>query len=255
MATTYGIRDWTRYFAKGDAVKYKFWKFVPIPTNLNSEAFRILMRTTEGREAFAVFIALVELAANLPRRGVLADERGPLSVDTIEIKTNIPKAVIESAMGILAANGWLVEEGSAVFLASFGASSEFSEGSPKNLPPIPSPSHPTQSPSLTPTQPPARTRTAAVPIGSGGTGIKWNTESLRRWLLSCQVNPNTAAELAGYADKLDGVDLAAEWKRIKGDWRRKDKAATLVGWIDTFVGIDRGSVGSIAMAQARGVRS
>ena len=248
MATVYGIRDWTRHFAKGDAVKYKFWKFVPIPTNLNSEAFRILMKTTEGREAFAVFIALVELSANLPRRGVLADERGALKPSSIEIKTNIPEAVVVAGIDVLASIGWLVEEGSVEFRASFGESSENSEGCSDNLAPIPTPSHPTQTPSLTPTPSRNGHGVSTVPIGSGGTGsgIKWTPQSLRNFLLACSVNPNTAGELADYAGKLDGVNLAVEWQRIKADPRRKDKSATLVGWIDTYLKIDRNAAGTIA---------
>lgn len=114
------------------------------------------------------------------------------------------------------------------------------------------PTHPLPSPPLPPpSEPPEpeEARVSSVPIGLGGIGIKpaitWNPTSLKNYLLACKVNPKTAAELSVHAGKLDGVDLATEWKRIVADKNRVDKSGTLVGWIEKTVGIERATVGSI----------
>lgn len=247
-ATVYGIRDWTRYFAKGDAVKYKFWKFVPIPTNLNSETFRVLMRTGPGREAFAVFIALVELAANLPRRGILADERGALKPSTIEVKTNIPEKIVVSSMKTLVEHGWLVAEGSEAFRHSFGEPSETSEESSTHLPPNPTQPNPITNPTLPKSLSPSLTQpqngtangVSHGAIGSGGAGSGWNPTSLARWFKSCGINATTADDLAREPERFDGVNLLVEWRRISDDKHRLNKPATFVRYLEKVGGISRG---------------
>lgn len=110
--TTWAIKDWATLFQKGDLRPGRVltWAYVPIPIRLNSEGYKRLAKTSRGREAFMVFIALCELAANLPTRGVLADERGPLSTESISIKISVPERVIEAATELLRSDqiGWLV---------------------------------------------------------------------------------------------------------------------------------------------------
>lgn len=111
MTTALRIKDWAKLFQKADLRdgRVSVWRYVPIPINLNGEHFRMLMASAQGRETFAVFIALCELAANLPVRGTLADERGPLAERTIAIKTGIPERVVRLAIGKLSDPeiGWL----------------------------------------------------------------------------------------------------------------------------------------------------
>lgn len=111
---TLAIKDWDTLFSKGDNARKQViqWRYVPIPVNLNGERFRVLMATTKGQATFGIFVALVELAANLPRRGVLADDRGDLSIRAMAIKTGVPERSMEAAIAHLSSPdiGWLVDQ-------------------------------------------------------------------------------------------------------------------------------------------------
>lgn len=91
---------------------------------------------------------------------------------------------------------------------------------------------------------------SSAPIRVGGVGetqdTDWTPDKLRRFLILMQVNPTTADELSGYAHKFVGVNLKGEFARIRADRSRRDKSASLVGWMDKVAGIDRNSAGGIA---------
>lgn len=236
--TIYAIKDWETKFTKSElSRKVKWWRYVPVPINLNGEGFRVLMATKDGRATFGVFVALCELAANLPERGVLADERGPLSSRTIEIKTGIPSGDVEEAIRILSGNDlrWLVEHKQTSGCRPDAVRTDL---------PNPIPPNPTQ-PNLTKSI--SENGHASVPIGSGGIGkdFNWDPVGLERHLRIRGVNPTTAAELAPHAAKLAGINIDAELARINNDKSRKDKIGTWVRWIETAMGVKRDSVGSI----------
>ncbi len=111
MTTALAIKDWASRFSLSEfEKKIKVWNRVPIPVALGGERFRKLMRTAPGRDAFAIFVALVEVAANTRPRGLLVDERGPLSIESIAIRTGIPVAAVQRAVECLTSDeiGWLV---------------------------------------------------------------------------------------------------------------------------------------------------
>lgn len=112
--TTWAIKDWDSLFQKSDLrdSRVKTWKYVPMPINLLGERYRTLAGTAKGLATIGVFLALCEVAANLPKRGVLADERGPLTLRALSIKTAIPERLLSSAITLLASPeiGWLVAE-------------------------------------------------------------------------------------------------------------------------------------------------
>jgi hypothetical protein len=109
------IKDWEERFTVSQSrreVKTGHRpRYVPIPINLGGESYRVLMASDEGRDAFAVFIGMVEIAAQMPVQGVLSDEKGPLSVKRISDKTGIPPRAIEAAITMLTNPeiGWLQE--------------------------------------------------------------------------------------------------------------------------------------------------
>lgn len=85
------------------------WYWVRMPTSMDSLSRKRLMQTPEGREAFTVYIHLVELAAKDPPRGLLADERGPFDLIDISLKTDMPQGVIKKGLALLqsARVGWV----------------------------------------------------------------------------------------------------------------------------------------------------
>lgn len=96
--TTWAIRDWDKAFTCRQAANVKTWRWVPWPVKLDGYGYRVLASTREGLMALGVFAALVEVAANLPRRGVLAVEYGPLDSIDLGIRTGVPAVIIEEAI-------------------------------------------------------------------------------------------------------------------------------------------------------------
>ncbi len=105
------IKEWSSSFMLSQNARIGTWGKLPIPIKLTGEHFRMLMAFPKGREAYAVFLALAALAANLPRRGVLASADGPLSEFALHVKTGVPIKALREAMTLLrsADYGWLVE--------------------------------------------------------------------------------------------------------------------------------------------------
>lgn len=86
------------------------WFWVRIPTAMDSLSRQRMMQTSDGREAYCVYVHLVSLAAKDIPRGVLADERGPFSLSDIALKTSIPQEVVRKAIDTLKSVdvGWIV---------------------------------------------------------------------------------------------------------------------------------------------------
>jgi len=111
MSTALRIKDWSDNFQLSQNTRIGRWGRLPIPIRLDSEHYRTLMMTPKGREAYAVFIALAAVAANMPVRGVLAKEDGPLSEAALHIRTGIPTKALSVAIATLSSKevGWLEE--------------------------------------------------------------------------------------------------------------------------------------------------
>jgi len=88
------------------------WFWVRIPTAMDSLSRQRLMQTSDGREAYCVYVHLVSLAAKDAPRGVLADERGPFDITDIALKTSIPQEVLLRAIDTLksVSVGWVNEQ-------------------------------------------------------------------------------------------------------------------------------------------------
>ena len=88
------------------------WFWVRIPTAMDSLSRQRMMQTSDGRNAYCVYVHLVSLAAKDIPRGVLADERGPFSLADIALKTSIPQEVVRQAIITLKSVqvGWIDEQ-------------------------------------------------------------------------------------------------------------------------------------------------
>jgi len=85
------------------------WHWVRVPVTMDSLRRKRLMQTPGGREAFAIYVHLVEIAAKNPPRGELADERGPLTLEDLTLITSIPADALMSGIETLASAdiGWV----------------------------------------------------------------------------------------------------------------------------------------------------
>jgi hypothetical protein len=110
--TTYAIKDWDEVFEdyRSREVARLQWLICRV-LDRKSDAYALLVAREGGVEAYGVFWALVLIAARCPRRGTLVDDRGPLTIDRLAVKTRMPIAVIARAIEMLTDHdvGWLVQ--------------------------------------------------------------------------------------------------------------------------------------------------
>lgn len=102
------IRDWNDHFEKSQSRKIEGpLPWVAMPTKHDGKGYRRVMAA--GPDIYAAWVCLVQVGAKCKRRGVLADESGPLSTFDLHLKTSLPESVIERAIPILASKeiGWI----------------------------------------------------------------------------------------------------------------------------------------------------
>ena len=82
--------------------------WVPVPTRHDSRGYRRLIRGVNGVQHFAAWIVLVQIAARMNIRGILADDRGiALTSTDLEAMSDIPSGVFDSAFVALVDIGWI----------------------------------------------------------------------------------------------------------------------------------------------------
>jgi len=113
--TTYAIKDWNEVFETNITRRLSSLRYVAFPTRQDSSAFVQLMRSANGIIAYGLFMALVQIAARCPRRGVLEDDRGDWTPARIAKRYGTPIKVVQGAIEMLtsAEIGWLVNVESA----------------------------------------------------------------------------------------------------------------------------------------------
>jgi hypothetical protein len=107
MAIAYRIKDFAAHFLKGDMGRQGERApkgpppWVAIPTRHDGKSFRYLGRHAVGTATFGAFVLMVEVAAKMPIRGILADEDGPLDAEDLSLKTGHPAEAFETAFKVL----------------------------------------------------------------------------------------------------------------------------------------------------------
>lgn len=96
---------WT--FEAGRAIEITWTKW---PVARNSGSFRRLMRTPAGRTAFCVFNGCLRIVARGRTDGLLVVKGRPITVEDIEVETNIPTAAVKAGLALLASSeiGWII---------------------------------------------------------------------------------------------------------------------------------------------------
>jgi|GEM_PF-4132925 len=103
------IKNWER-FENAEARRLKRLNWVALPLRLDGLHYRRLVNTEDGIEAYAVFTALLAVAARADKRGALSDDRGKAyTTADLALLTSIPETTIERAIAILSSNAitWL----------------------------------------------------------------------------------------------------------------------------------------------------
>lgn len=85
--------------------------WISLPADLTSRGYAILMRSPKGAQHYGVFIALLQVVAELPqgiRDGSIVNDKGAeLDLESISLKTRIPEGILAESIPVLLACGWL----------------------------------------------------------------------------------------------------------------------------------------------------
>lgn len=106
----YRIIKWHERHENAESRKVKSaLDWVRIPTAHDSLGLKRLLGSKRGVSAFGAYILFVEVAAKCPKRGVLANSDGALTLDDIAQKTGAPLRDLVEAMEVLseARIGWI----------------------------------------------------------------------------------------------------------------------------------------------------
>ena len=102
------IRDWGGTWETHETRKAIKLRWVSLPVDLSSSGYVELMMDPDGPEIYGIWIALVQVAAQAPERGVIARQGGKpysLSVLAGTIRVNPPR--LRAALPKLRAIGWI----------------------------------------------------------------------------------------------------------------------------------------------------
>lgn len=106
----WAIKQWDEVFEDFRSREVSRLVYVRWPLDRKSEACALLMQTREGIFTFGIFARLVEVAARGTPRGVLRDEKGPLTPARLQARTGISAKLLERGISILSGPecGWLI---------------------------------------------------------------------------------------------------------------------------------------------------
>jgi len=115
MATQYTVRGWNDTFENSQSRKYKRLTWVPVPNKHDGKSYRRLIVMPNGPALYAAWLLVVQVASKCPKRGVLADEDGPLTAEDLSLKTGCPEPLMSEALHVLSSPDihWLEAEGDA----------------------------------------------------------------------------------------------------------------------------------------------
>jgi len=99
---TYAIAGWDDRYETSESRKRKGpLSWVALPTQRDDRSQSYVTKHPRACELMAAFTAMLQVAARLDRRGVLADENGPLDADDLATMTNLPAEAFEVAFEVL----------------------------------------------------------------------------------------------------------------------------------------------------------
>lgn len=106
---TYRIRGWAEFYEKGRKPSEVIFRWVAIPTKHDGKGYRRLARHPDNVAAFCGWTLILQIAAKMPVRGVLADENGPLDAEDLADMTGFPPEIFSTAFTVLTDPkiGWL----------------------------------------------------------------------------------------------------------------------------------------------------
>lgn len=111
MADVYSIANWDSVFETAQSRKVKgALSWVAVKTKHDTGGFRRLMAEEDGVSLYGAWMLIVEVAAKMPTRGVLATDDGPLDADDLSFRTGAPPEIFKKAFTVLCKPkiGWML---------------------------------------------------------------------------------------------------------------------------------------------------
>lgn len=97
----YSIVDWRDRYENCRTREVKRMNWVSLPVALDGDAFGFLMARPNGMRNYGLYIALVQIAANMPVRGTLEDAKGVLTAKRLAVMLRSPEAEVAEGLEIL----------------------------------------------------------------------------------------------------------------------------------------------------------
>ncbi|MCC7464434.1 MAG: hypothetical protein IT480_18470 [Gammaproteobacteria bacterium] len=109
MTMVWAIKDWRKVFHLEEACRHERVTWTKFPVTTDSVRYKRLMRSQEGRNAYCVFVACVQLSARARANGLLRTGSSPISDRDIADATGLPLKVVSASMELLRSPdiGWL----------------------------------------------------------------------------------------------------------------------------------------------------
>jgi hypothetical protein len=103
------IKDWKKHFWLKEAAKYETVAWMKFPVSTQSVAYKRLMAFREGRDAYCVFVALIQMLARKRMPGVLEHGNDRIQASDLAAATGIPVKIVTHSMKLLSLPeiGWL----------------------------------------------------------------------------------------------------------------------------------------------------
>lgn len=96
----YTIKNWDANFENRDtrrSIVHTWWK---CPNRFDGNGYRRMLAEHDGEALYGAWCALCGLASKMPKRGVLADDVGPLNAHDVSICTGYSKAIIQRLLAV-----------------------------------------------------------------------------------------------------------------------------------------------------------
>lgn len=98
----YRIQDWEQHFeTRGSRRHQRPLAKISLSTSLEGLVLRRLLSDPQGVAAYGVWILLLQIAAKMPCRGVLADATGAYTPSDLALLTGLPEQQVQAALELL----------------------------------------------------------------------------------------------------------------------------------------------------------
>ena len=106
---TYRVKNWDKHYEKAQTRRCDKAYWVAIPNKHDGKGFRRVAKHERNIELFTAWILIVQVASKMPKRGLLADDDGPLDAEDLADKTGFPSEIFHLAFTVLVEPkiGWL----------------------------------------------------------------------------------------------------------------------------------------------------